>query len=363
MIDACVIHSIINFYTMKKFQTIMWPLLVVAVISCAKEENAPASAEPELKAKPVQERVVVANRGSASISIIDAASNTLIGTTSMPDNGEPMYVVHVPQAKAVFVGDRANDRVVAFDEDDHSVIGTVPAGEGVFHMWASPNGRQLWVNNDVDNTTTVISTASMQVKGTAQTPADLVAQGGKPHDVFVDPDKKSAYVSVLGVAGSRDYVVRYNTNKYQETGRVAVGKDPHLFADDVNDLLYVPCQGSDSIFIIDRSSFTLVDKVALDNAHGIFMPQSGQYVYVADIAGSRLATFDSGSNSMVGAPVPAAFPTAHNLSVNDGEDKLFVTHSGATADQLSIYNLNPTPSFSTSITVGTNPFGLAYYTY
>ncbi len=348
---------------MKVFIKSLLFLVLILAISCSKETN---TTNPDLKSsgkKNLKERVVVANRASGDISVVDATTNTVLGSYAMPDNGEPMYVVHIPQAKAVFVGDRANDRVVAFDEDNFSVIGTVPAGAGVFHMWGSSNGRQLWVNNDIDNSTTIINPASMKVKGTAQTPADLVAMGGKPHDVFVDPNKKYAYVSVLGVAGSNDYIVKYNTNKYQEVDRVAVGKDPHLFADDVNNLLYVPCQNSDSIYVINRTTMDIEATLYLEGAHGIFMPGSGNYVYVADIVNSRIATFETSNNTMVGAPVVAPFPTAHNLTVNRAEDKLFVTHSGGTADKLSIYSLGPAPSLVTSLTVGTNPFGLVYYTY
>ena len=274
-----------------------------------------------------------------------------------------MYAVHIPQAKAVFVGDRANNRVVAFDEDDFSVKGTVSAGAGVFHMWAAPNGSQLWVNNDIANTTTVINPASMKVKGTAQTPADLVALGGKPHDVFLDPQKKSAYVSVLGISGPNDYIVKYNTNHYSEVARVAVGKDPHLFADDVNNMLYVACQGSDAIYVVNRSSMTVETIIPFNNAHGIFMPGSGAYIYAANISDSQIGVVETATHTQVGVPLDAPFPTAHNLSINAGEDKLFVTHSGATADKLTIYELNPAPSFLTSVTVGNNPFGLVYYRY
>lgn len=185
----------------------------------------------------------------------------------------------------------------------------VPAGAGVFHMWAAPNGSQLWVNNDIDNTTTVINPISMKVKGTAETPADLVAAGGKPHDVFFDPQKKFVYVTVLGVNGPNDYVVKYKAGTFAEVDRVAVGKDPHLFADDVNGLLYVPCQGSDGIYVVDRASMEVQIVIPLAGAHGIFMPASGSYVYAANIAGSQLAVFETG------------------------------------------------------ITVGTNPFGLVYYRY
>ena len=56
-------------------------------------------------------------------------------------------------------------------------------GDGVFHMWSDPHDRQLWVNNDIDKTATVIDPVSLNVIATVPMPADLVADGYKPHDV------------------------------------------------------------------------------------------------------------------------------------------------------------------------------------
>jgi len=78
-------------------------------------------------------------------------------------------------------------------------------------MWADRRGKQLWVNNDIDNTSTVIHLNNLSVLATVPTPADLVALGGKPHDVIIDTNGKYAYVSVVGVPGDVDYVVKYST--------------------------------------------------------------------------------------------------------------------------------------------------------
>lgn len=311
----------------------------------------------------IKRRVVTANRASGDISVIDTDTKTVIGTYPMPNNGEPMYVVHVPQADAVFVGDRANNQVVVFDEDDYAVIGTVPAGNGVFHMWVGYNARQLWVNNDIDNTTTVIDPVNLSVITTVPTPADLVALGGKPHDVFISPNADDAYVTVLGVSGANDYVVKFDTRTFQETGRAAVGKDPHIAATRSNDVIYVPCQGADGVFVIDRNNMNILKMIAFNAAHGAGITGNGQYFYTADIVGSKLGTIDVQTNTLVGPPVDTPFPVAHNVIPSDDNTQLFVTHSGATNDKLSIYDINPTPTLCSSLTVGLNPFGLAYYRY
>jgi len=65
-------------------------------------------------------------------------------------------VFYSPIDRRVFVGDRANDRVIAFDARTFDVDGLAAAGAGVFHMWGNRATGELWVNNDADNTTSVM---------------------------------------------------------------------------------------------------------------------------------------------------------------------------------------------------------------
>ena len=83
-----------------------------------------------------QGEVVVANRASGTISVIDVRTEH-VTTVNLPagDNPpEPMYVVYVHRGNYVFVGDRANDRVVVFDADDYSVVDTIPAGANLIAL-------------------------------------------------------------------------------------------------------------------------------------------------------------------------------------------------------------------------------------
>jgi YVTN family beta-propeller protein len=189
---------------------------------------------------------------------------------------EPMYVVHVKPRHRVFVGDRANDRVVAFDDRTYAVEGMAPAGDGVFHMWADGLGRQLWVNNDVDNTTSVIDPRRLDVIATVPTPADLVAEGGKPHDVIVGPFGIFAYVSVVGIPGANDYVVQYNAHSFAELNRAAVGKDPHLSLALQHNRLYVPCQGTNEVIVLNRFTMEPIDHLDVPGAHGAGMARNGR---------------------------------------------------------------------------------------
>lgn len=319
-------------------------------------------------------KIVIANRASGSISVIDGASDQVTETIDLPpgDNSpEPMYVVWAPLANRVFVGDRANSRVVVYNADDLALEGTVATGAGVFHMWADPLGhKQIWVNNDIDNTTTVIDPVSLDVLATVPTPADLVAQGGKPHDVLVGHFGRYAYVSVIAVAGDDDYVVQFDTRTFQEVGRAAVGNDPHLTFSPFNRNLYVPCQGADEVFVLNPRNLQERSRIPVPNAHGAMTALDGKTFYITNISDGGvdgLFTLDGRGNRVISS-IDTPFPVPHNIALSYKAnhrrvraDKLYITHSGGTANQVSIYDVrNREPVHVADVTVGLNPFGLAF---
>jgi DNA-binding beta-propeller fold protein YncE len=278
-----------------------------------------------------------------------------------------MYVVYSPIKSRVFVGDRANNRVVVFSAKDFSVETTVDAGAGVFHMWAGTHCKQLWVNNDIDNTTTVIDLKDLSVLASVPTPADLVAMGGKPHDVIVDPKGKFAYVSLVGVSGTNDYVVKFSTKTFKETDRAAVGKDPHLSLNKWNHLLYVPCQNSDAVYVLNRKNMNVVKELSIPGAHGAAMSRNGLFFYTTNLPNGGvdgLYTIFTLLNTVIGDPTDTPYPVPHNIALTTSGRKLYVTHSGGTSDKVTVYETRgffaPIPVYSMEVTVGLNPFGLAY---
>lgn len=347
---------------MKNKKILFILLFLLAAIFPASLALAQNQAAPNAPGK-----VVVANRASGTISVINSQTDQLIGTYDLPagDNTpEPMYVVYTRTGNHVFVGDRANNRVVVFSARDFSVEGVVPAGAGVFHMWADGRGTQLWVNNDIDNTITVINPHTLAVAATIELPADLVAMGGKPHDVILDAQGRYAYVTMLGFAGDNDYVLQYDAHSFTELHRAPVGKDPHVSLTFHNQFLYVPAQGSDLVSVFDRRDLTLVDEITVPGAHGAGMPLSGQVFYTTNLPGGGtdgLYAIDLRTNTVLGTTdTPYAVP--HNIALTPAGDKLYVTHSGGTSDKVTVYEIGADnlPVLSSEVTVEWNPFGLSY---
>ena len=311
--------------------------------------------------------IVVANRGSGSISIIDVSTDQVVGTYALPagpNPPEPMYVFYTPTRDRVFVGDRRNNRVVVFDAEDYTVEATVPAGAGMWHMWGSQQNKQLWVNNDIDKTITVIDMKRLTVITTIPTPADLVAAGGRPHDVILEPNAPFAYITMIGLAGSSDFVVKYSTKTFTEVGRAAVGKDAHVSLAQQDDQLYVPCQVTNEVVVLDRDTMTPITTVPLPGAHGAGMTPNGRRFYTTNFPGggaNGLWVINTDDNTVLGSTnTPYSGP--HNIELTPNGRKLYLTHSGAN-NKVTIYaisNRNPVPVLTGEVTVGTNPFGIEF---
>ncbi|NNF65745.1 MAG: hypothetical protein HKN07_15985 [Acidimicrobiia bacterium] len=317
-------------------------------------------AAPTANAAPDDGEVVVADRASGSISVIDLATQSLVQTIALPDDGEPMYVVSSRSGDRVYVGDRANDQVVVFDSSDWSVVGTVPTGAGVFHMWADPAGKQLWVNNDVDLTSTVIDLKTSEVLATVPIPADLVADGYKPHDVTLSTNGRSAFVSLVG-GEDHDWVVRYDTRTFTEKARAAVARDPHVSV--TNRALYVPAQDGDVVHVLDLKTLETIEALDVPGAHGAFMGPN-KIFYTTNLPGGGvdgLWAIDTKTNTVLGS-VDTAYAVPHNV-VTTPNNLVFVTHSGGESDKVTIFSVSkdaPVPVAVGEVTVGLNPFGLAY---
>ena len=314
--------------------------------------------------------VVVANRGSGDISVLDDVTGELLGTFMLPyaegeNMPEPMYVNGRVGLKRVFVGDRANNRVVVFNSRTFEVEATVPTGQGVFHQWIDRNGKQLWVNNDIDNTITVIDPSTLVVVATIDLPADLVAMGGKPHDVVTDHRGRCAYVTMLGFAGENDYLLQYDVRNFTEMNRQPVGKDPHLALGRNTDL-YVPAQGSDEVRVFDPESLELIEVIEAPGAHGAAVSPNGRWFYTTNLPGGgadAVQTIETASNMRIGEAVATPYAVPHNLVLSPDNRMLFVTHSGPTADKVTFFRIHRKsglPTFAGEVTVGSNPFGIGY---
>ncbi|MBV7315681.1 YncE family protein [Shewanella sp. NIFS-20-20] len=311
--------------------------------------------------------IAVANRQAGTVSIIDVSQDQVIRTLELTGGeltAEPMYVVY--KDNRLYVGDRANHRVVVFDSFGFNQLASISTGRGVFHMWAAANSQKLLVNNDIDNTFTIIDTNQLVPTMTVSIPDDLVDAGFKPHDIVVSDDGEQWYVSLVDGVPGNDYVLQYqNNNNYPSlTGRLEVGGDPHLFLSPVRrHELWVASQDASSLTRVNLSHFRAIRTKSIANAHGIYGVGSRLYVTnIADGGSSALNTLDARRFRLIDSD-DTPQPVPHNISVTDDGQKIYITHSGSTQNTVSVFTTHTQrglPEYLTEISVGANPFGLAF---
>jgi DNA-binding beta-propeller fold protein YncE len=313
--------------------------------------------------------IVVANRGGGTISVIDAASDEVVRTAPLPHAGapaEPMYVAADPVSERFFVGDRANDRVVAYDGRSLEPVGEIAAGDGVFHMSANPESRRLWVVNDTAQQISVLDMNTLSPLTSFDTPKDLEAF--QPHDIVVDPHANAAYVSMIDVVDDDrgDWVLRYDAATFQETHRARVGDGPHLAAATADDgKLFVPVQTDGLVEVLSREDLTaLPPDIAAPAAHGEELTADGRLLYATNIAGGGedgLFAIDASLQTVIDR-IDTPFATPHNIAVSADQTKLYLTHSGAEATQVSIFDItgpDGVPVLIDTVETDLNPFGIA----
>lgn len=303
--------------------------------------------------------MAVANRNSGDLSLINTRTLQVktIDLSYAGKAAEPMYVNHWRSQHAdwgqIFIGDRKNNRILALDDRGHQVVYAIPVGKGVFHQAVRRDGSQLWVVNDIDKTLSVINPDWSSVVRTIHIPAQYNA--GKPHDVYLS--ERYAYVTVIGLNdGNR--LLRYNLDDFRLSKQINISGGGHVVAE--SGRVYVVSESEGELQVYRESDLTLSHKTAIPNAHGLVA--HGSRVYVTNIAGRgnrAVWEFTQDGKRSFGSG-NTWFNTPHNVAPNARGTRLFVTHSGALNNHVSVMAVGGAnaPAVVNNIKVGVNPFGL-----
>src|SRR5262245_20329962 len=112
--------------------------------------------------------VWVTNRSDSSISIIDAARDTVMA--KIASGGDmPIRVKFTPDGRQALVSNAKSNAVSVLDARSRQVIATIAVGAMPVGIQMSPDGKRAYVANTNDDLVTVIDVASRKVVGTFTT--------------------------------------------------------------------------------------------------------------------------------------------------------------------------------------------------
>jgi YVTN family beta-propeller protein len=192
----------------------------VTVFGGGARATLPAGDGPHgLRASRDGRHVLVANRGSDSVSLYDAATRRALA--EIPVGREPVQVAFAPDGATAYVTLRGENAVAAVDLSRHEVVDRVAVGRGPVQLYPTPDGRRLVVANQgtaarPGRTVSLVGTSPFRELA-------KIAAGAGPHGVVVDPSGRRAYVTNT-YAGT---VSVLDLERRRELAEIPTGRGPN----------------------------------------------------------------------------------------------------------------------------------------
>ncbi|EFH83830.1 bifunctional YncE family protein/alkaline phosphatase family protein [Ktedonobacter racemifer] len=297
--------------------------------------------------------VVNSGAGIQSLQVISTKDNKVIQSV-------PYYAPHSvfvglaysPDGKHVYASGGGEDVVHTFSvlpngvlsSTGDVVIGTLRANPFPTGLSVSPDGKTLYVANNLANTISVVDTATKVVTST-------IKIGGYPYTTLVSNDGKTIYASNWGDATLS--VIDASSKTVKAT--IGVGQHPTamVFSPD-GERLYVTDANSDAVSVVDTNSYKEVRRISVSpyakaplssSPEGLAITPNGKTLYVVDAGNNEVVVLNlKDDDSAVLGRIPTAwYPTSVNVSRDSGT--LYVTNGkglGAGPNNKKGYPPNPT---------------------
>lgn len=252
---------------------------------------------------PDGQLVLVSNKNLASdqppsLSLIDTKLDEVIGEVA-GIGGRIEHVVATGNGMAYVSEDLKQNGVAVIDLNQRRVTAMIPTGIKPHGLWPTPDGRHLFVPNQLSGTLSKVDLDAAKVTGET-----LV--GRTPTMVVVSPDGGTAYVTLFGERGVAvvDGVAVQN-GKLQVTDVIPVGEKPAQIAITPDGrYLLVPCEGPGALYVVDTDSHETVHVIATGGkAHGVDVSDDGRHAFVSNWADNSVSVIDLGQATVI-ATIP-----------------------------------------------------------
>jgi YVTN family beta-propeller protein len=210
---------------------------------------------------PTGKYVYVANSGDNTVSKIDVSDRTIVDTITVAD--EPWGVAarfdEQNDSPVVYVACHLDDSITVIEKDNQTTI--INVGNGPIGLAVTPDGSDLYVANNNDDTVSIIDTFTNAV-------IDTVSVGSAPWGVAIGAEGKYVYVT----NSDSDTVTVIQTEDHSIVHTFSVGDTPRGVSAPPNGMFaYAVNQVGGSISRIDMDDDTVTELAAglIDNAYAI----------------------------------------------------------------------------------------------
>jgi YVTN family beta-propeller protein len=206
-------------------------------------------------------------------------------------------------ARRAYVADLGDDSVTVIDTATNQVVGApIPVGDGPFAIAVSPDGTRAYAANLLGESVTVIDTATAQ-------PLTSIPVGKEPDAIATSPDGSRAYVALRDFTNGAapDVVKAIDTATNQVVGApITVGETPRaLLVSPGGTTLYAANAESDDVSAIDLLTGLPLKTIPVgEGPGGLAISPDGSRLYVATQTGHSVTVVDTATNEPVGAAIP-----------------------------------------------------------
>ncbi len=193
----------------------------------------------------------VANSGGDDITVIDIATNRVIG--SIQTGPTPHGLVASPDGSRVYVSGETDDDLIAIDTATSRVLWRTQVGDRPNEITISADGRYVYVPIRSSTHADVIDTTTKQrVKS--------IPVGKAPHNAYRSPDGKLIFVTSMG----DEKVTIIDAATQMPVGEIPMPGEPRPAAiTKDNKLIYVAITGLHGFVVADIAQRKVIDKVEL----------------------------------------------------------------------------------------------------
>jgi YVTN family beta-propeller protein len=288
----------------------------------------------------------ITNGFTDTVSVIDTATNTVIGSPITVSNN-PIGVAVSPDGSKVYVANQALSTVSVIATASNTVIATVMGFKDPYGVAVTPDGSKVYVANDATNTVSVISTANNAVIKT-------ITVGTAPSGVAVSPDGSKVYIAnfnsgtVSVILTATDTVIGSPITGFNSPEGVAVTPD--------GSKVYVANDATNTVSAIATANNAVTPITVGNCPYGLAVSPDGSKVYVANGCDNTVSLIETASNTVMGNPILVG-SQPQGVAVTPDGGKVYVANNGSgTVSVIATASNAVTP-----ITVGSGPFALGNF--
>jgi DNA-binding beta-propeller fold protein YncE len=226
-----------------------------------------------------------------SVTTLDAATNQLIGS-AIPTGEDPEGIAITPNGKRAFVVNFVGNSVTVIETASRAPVATLPLPSNGERIAISPDGKTAYATSESKEKVVVISTETATETGT-------ITVGPEASALAFAPNGKQAYV---GIAPEDVQVVD------TATGKLVGG--PIKVAGFVRQIAFTPSgetayvAAGNGVAVINTALGMVTGEIPVPSVSTLAVSPDGKRVYAASKSGKSVTVAETGTNKVVGSPIP-----------------------------------------------------------